>query len=193
MCAVDGIRPPFLFLFNVTGLAHMTLSSRVGMVRVRAASPAGALELDLQDKKKKKKPSRNLIDISGLLLLLLLQHPPFIQSVPALICSCWWEELYQDAASLTSLSDRWKQNFKMSDRPRWIYPPPSHMSFFEHGQLYGSHLSEETVDLYQRKSRLFWFWLGSEHKLTQWRFKTILKMSGSLTANPSSPIRRRGR
>lgn len=46
-------RSPFLFLFNVTGLAHMTLSSSVGTARARAASPAGALELDLQDKKKK--------------------------------------------------------------------------------------------------------------------------------------------
>lgn len=45
-------RSPFLFLFNVTGLAHMTLSSSVGTARARAASPAGALELDLQDKKK---------------------------------------------------------------------------------------------------------------------------------------------
>lgn len=42
---------PFLFLFNVTGLAHMTLSSSFGTARARAASPVGALELELQDKK----------------------------------------------------------------------------------------------------------------------------------------------
>lgn len=29
----------------------------------------------------------------------------FIQSTPLLICSPWWEEIYQDAVSLTSLSD----------------------------------------------------------------------------------------
>lgn len=51
----------------------MTLSSSVGTAGARAALPAGALELDLQDKKKKKRktekkppqPSRSLIDISA--------------------------------------------------------------------------------------------------------------------------------
>lgn len=74
MSVVDGFltppsslhSSPFLFLFNVTGLAHMTLSVSVGTARVRAVLPAGALELDLQDKKKKKQPSRTLIDISDL-------------------------------------------------------------------------------------------------------------------------------
>ena len=104
---------PFLFLFNVTGLAHMTLSSSVGTARARAASPAGALELDLQDKKKKRKrknPSRSLIDISSYPNPLMHLSSPFllssfIQSTPLLICSPWWEEIYRDAVSLTSLSD----------------------------------------------------------------------------------------
>lgn len=94
----------------------MTLSSSVGTARARAASPAGALELDLQDKKKKRKtektppqPLRSLIDISA------TPTPPhpllssFIQSTPLLICFPWWEEIYQDAVSLTSLSD-WDRN-----------------------------------------------------------------------------------
>lgn len=77
MVSAPPPRSPFLFLFNVTGLAHMTLSSSVGTARARAASPAGALELDLQDKKKKK-PSRGLIDISALLFNLRhsLSVPP---------------------------------------------------------------------------------------------------------------------
>lgn len=110
MSVVDSSPPrsPFLFLFNVTGLAHMTLSSSVGTARARAASPAGALELDLQDKKKKQ-PSRSLIDISAILPPPHLSSPfllsSFIQSTPLLICSPWWEEIYQDAVSLTSLSD----------------------------------------------------------------------------------------
>lgn len=33
----------------------------------------------------------------------------FIQSKPLLICFPWWEEIYQDAVSLTSLSD-WDRN-----------------------------------------------------------------------------------
>lgn len=78
MSVVDGFctpppRSPFLFLFNVTGLAHMTLSSSVGTARARAALPAGALELDLQDKKKK--TSRGLIDISALLAAPHLSSP----------------------------------------------------------------------------------------------------------------------
>lgn len=87
----------------------MTLSSSAGTARTRAALPAGALELDLQVKKKK--PSRGLIDISAI----PLNQPPtltsplllssFIPSTLLLICFPWWEEIYQDAVSLTSLSD----------------------------------------------------------------------------------------
>lgn len=68
MCVsvVDGFQSPpprhpspSQFLFNVTGLAHMTLSGGVGTARARAASPAGALELDLQDKNTRER-ARNL-------------------------------------------------------------------------------------------------------------------------------------
>lgn len=117
---VDGFQsPPPLhpspsqFLFNVTGLAHMTLSGGVGTARARAASPAGALELDLQDKNThthkrarnlRAKPDRHLSHPSPP----PHTHTPllssFIQSTPLLICSPWWEEIYRDAVSLTSLS-----------------------------------------------------------------------------------------
>lgn len=63
--------------------------------------------------KTKKKPSRGLIDISVPLPPPHLFSPfllsSFIQSTPLLICSPWWEEIYQDAVSLTSLSD-WDRN-----------------------------------------------------------------------------------
>jgi len=79
---------PFLFLFNVTGLAHMTLSSSVGTARARAASPAGALELDLQEKKKKEKkkpftqPDRHL-------LLPQSPHAPILPLSPQLFYSIY--------------------------------------------------------------------------------------------------------
>lgn len=90
----------------------------------------------------KKKTSRGLIDISAFLLLPPTPDNPllpssFIQSTPVLICSPWWEEIYQDAVSLTSLSDRdrnriskcltslWKYNFKCPSPPP---PPPSSTS-----------------------------------------------------------------
>lgn len=77
-------RSPFLFLFNVTGLAHMTLSSSVGTTRTRAALPTGALELDLQvKKKKKKKPSRGLIDISAIPPFILPLSPQLFYSIYA--------------------------------------------------------------------------------------------------------------
>lgn len=110
---------PFLFLFNVTGLAHMTLSDSVGTARARVASPAGALELDLQDKKIKRgeknplsQADRHLFSPPSPISLPLshLSFPSFsttlIQSVPLVICSPRWREIYRDAVSLTSLSVR---------------------------------------------------------------------------------------
>lgn len=115
-------RSPFLFLFNVTGLAHMTLSSYVGTARARAASPAGALELDLQDKKKKTftRPDRHLSPPPPFL------PSSFIQSTPLLICSPWWEEIYQDAVSLTSLSDWDRDRISkcLTGLCRFIFKPP---------------------------------------------------------------------
>lgn len=98
---------PSLFLFNVTGLAHMTLSSSTGTARVSYLACMHSWTGSARHRNKKKSSWCGPIDISAATHLPL--YSLFYSISASSYLFSWWEEFHQDTVTLTSVSD-WGRN-----------------------------------------------------------------------------------